>query len=93
MHTSVSTASVTKTYKSTLPPHVIPYLKELLDWDHEGVEQDLREIAYHMIDWEGNLATLLELTDVDIHDIKYINNPELQRYNIRKCRVWYLSIT
>lgn len=70
-------------YLSTLPAHVHPLLDQELDYDNEGVERDLTEIAKAMSKWEEQLSTPLELTLVDIDDIKdiYHNNPELQRYS------------
>ncbi len=66
---------------STLPASVHPHLERQLDWDHEGVDRDLNEIADVMLDWEVRLSSHLGLTDVDIHDIKEIHNkqPSLQR--------------
>ena len=71
-------------YVSSLPPAALPHLELQLDWDHEGVEKDLCEIAHHMLDWEQQLSTRLGLTPVDISDTKdmYSNKPELQRYCI-----------
>lgn len=57
----------------------------LLDWDNEGVEKDLIEIAKDMLDWEEKLPTPFGLTATDISDIKAKcpdNKPELQRYEI-----------
>ena len=66
---------------SSLPAGVQPYLDEVLDWDHEGVDKDLMEIAHHMLGWEEQLSSQLGLTQVDIHDINkiYFKQPELQR--------------
>ena len=66
---------------SSLPASVQPYLGEVLDWDHKGVDKDLMEIAHHMLGWEEQLSSLLGLTQVDIHDINkiYFKQPELQR--------------
>ena len=58
-------------------------LDKELDWDNEGVDKDLNEIADEMIDWEEKrLDTLLELSRPQIHDIKHTNldRPILQRY-------------
>ena len=68
-------------YVESLPPSAHPYLELELDWDHCDLEKDLREIAHYMLDWEEKLATYLELTRVDIHDIKetYTSKPVLQR--------------
>ena len=67
-------------YVETLPPSAHPYLELELDWDNRDLEKDLREIAYCMLDWEEKLATYLELTHIDIHDIKETSSkPVLQR--------------
>ena len=68
---------------SSLPACARPHLDLELDHGHEGVDKDLCEIAYHMLDWEENFSTHLGLTDIDIHDIKeeYRDRPELQRCN------------
>ena len=52
-----------------------------LDGDHNGVDEDLSEIAHHMLGWEEDLSSHLELSQVDIHDIKerHRREPELQR--------------
>ena len=57
-------------------------LDQLLDWDQDGVERDLSEIADHMLGWEERLSVHLGLTPVNISDIKekYPNQPELQRH-------------
>ena len=55
---------------STLPASARPFLEKELDWDHNGVNLDLNEIALHMIYWEENVSALLELTEVDLHDIR-----------------------
>ena len=64
-----------------LPASARPLLKKKLDWDNEGVDRDLIEIAYHMLDWEERLCSHLGLTEVDVHDIKEMNpgRPALQR--------------
>ncbi len=68
-------------YTSSLPASARPHLELQLDWDHEGVDKDLNEIAYYMLHWEEKLSTHLGLTDIDIHDIKdtYRDRPPLQR--------------
>ena len=68
-------------YMSSLPANVQPLLKKQLDWDNNGVDRDLIEIAHHMLHWEEKLCSHLRLTAVDVHDIKakHPNNPELQR--------------
>jgi hypothetical protein len=59
-----------------------PHLDKQLDWDQEGVDRDLIEIAHCMLNWEEKLCTDLGLTVEDAHDIKakHQNNPELQRW-------------
>ena len=71
-------------YLRYLPPAARPYLDKELDWDNDGVERDLCEIADQMSDWETKLAVPLGLTLTDIHDIKskHPNQPVLQRYYI-----------
>lgn len=72
-----------KTYISSLPDKAQSYLDKQLDWDNEGVDKDLDEIAKQMIDWEEKLSTLLMMPDYEIYDIKEENKrkrPRLQRY-------------
>ena len=66
-------------YVSSLPADARPYLEEQLDWDNEGVDRDLIEIADYMIYWEETLTTHLGLTTVEIHDIKDGRSLPLQR--------------
>ena len=67
-------------YVSSLPASVRPHLEQRLDWDHEGVDKDLSEIAEDMLGWEEELSTHFELTTVNIEDIKTMHsNPVLQR--------------
>ena len=78
-------------YISTLPLYAQCLLEKELDWDNEGVDKDLNEIADKMIHWEEKgLHTLLELSHIEIHDIevtyKYKDNPILKRYS-----AFYLS--
>ena len=67
-------------YVWSLPASARPLLEQQLDWDHEGVDKDLTEIAHHMLDWEEKFCSHLGLTGVDVHDIKelYSGKPELQ---------------
>ena len=69
-------------YLSSLPDSAFPFLERELDWNCDGVEKDQSEIAEHMLGWDEKLSTHLELTHIDIHDIKqmYPNQPVLQRY-------------
>ena len=57
-------------YVCSLPACARPHLEWRLDWGHEGVDQDLHEIAHHMLDWEEALMAHLQLTEVDRSDIK-----------------------
>ena len=70
-----------QSYVSSLPPPSRPHLEREIDYENDGVDKDLNEIAHHMIDWEEELSAHLELTQVDIHDIKaiYRDSPALQR--------------
>ena len=70
-----------------LPPSARPHLELQLDWGHGDVEKDLSEIANHMLDWEEKLVTHLELTPIDIHDLKnkYSNEPVLERLDMKNC--------
>ena len=58
----------------------ISSLELILDWDNDS-ERDLIRIAHCMLEWEEKLCPHLELTNVDIHDIKemYKDKPEMQR--------------
>ncbi len=66
---------------ASIPDSHSHHLDQFLDWDNEGVDKDLTEIASHMINWEEVLAVHLKLTRNDISDIKEKNSqkPELQR--------------
>ena len=68
-------------YLSSLPPSAHEYLDQELDWDNEGVDKDLCEIADHMLDWEVKLAAPMSLTPIVMHDIraKYGHKPVLER--------------
>ncbi len=68
-----------KEYVSSLPLNARHHLDLELDLGNGGVDMDLSIIADHMIMWEEKLSTLLGLTEVDIHDIKSIPSPVLQR--------------
>ena len=65
----------------SLPAGSHHLLEQQVDYDHEGVDKDLDEIAQYMLDWEEKLLPHLSLTEVDRHDIKVIhsNSPVLQR--------------
>lgn len=79
--TCISPAPDFKAYASRLPAGAWPHFKQKLDWDNEGVDRDLYEIAHHLLNWEEKLSTHLELTATDISDIRdiHMNNPALQR--------------
>ena len=65
---------------SSLPATAEEYLDKELDWDQGDVDRDLSEIATSMIEWEERLAPLLDLTDVEIHDVKKDRSEPLIRY-------------
>ena len=69
------------TMVSSLPSSASEHLDMKLDWDNEGVNKDLVEIANQMIHWEEKFSTHLDLTAVEIYDIKEGNHnkPKLQR--------------
>ena len=71
-----------RTYITSLPPYSQSLLDKELDWDSEGVDKDLFEIAKKMIHWEEKgLHTLLGLCREEIHDIKQKwDEPVLQRW-------------
>ena len=81
MHALCSSAPNFASYVSSLPPGIRPFLEKQLDWDSKGVGKDLNMIAHHMLDWEVKLSSHLNLTDIDISDIKeeFMQKPELQR--------------
>ena len=64
-------------YVSSLPASARSYLDRELDWSHGGVEKDLSEIAEHMLGWDEKLSAHLELTHIDIHDIKETHEIDL----------------
>ena len=65
---------------SSLSPTAKSYLSKQLDWYHEGVDRHLNRIAKEMIHWEEKLSTLLDLTEVELHDLKENSvNPILLR--------------
>ena len=70
---------------SSLPACACPHLELQLDHGHGGVDKDLYEIAEHMLGWEEKLCIHLELTEVEVQDIKSIHstNPLLQRLIFR----------
>jgi hypothetical protein len=41
-------------------------MEQVLDWNHEGVDKDLTEIAHCMLYWEEKLCPHLGLTEVDV---------------------------
>ena len=62
-------------YVSPLPATAQSYLDNQLDWDQEGVDRHLNQIADTMLHWEEKLSTSLGLTEVQIHDLKK-NHPK-----------------
>ena len=49
-------------YCLSLPVPAPSYLEQQLDWGNEGVDEDLSEIADHMIELEEKLSASLGLT-------------------------------
>ena len=47
-----------------------PFLKNKLDWDHDGVEKDLTTIAKTISNWEVQFAVKLGLTRTEIEEIR-----------------------
>lgn len=70
------------TYMSTIPPHNQAKPRQVLDGNHDGVDTHLVRLASDMTDWEGILATELELTATQISDIRTLHksNPTQERY-------------
>ena len=69
-------------YLSGVPDSHLRHVDQELDWDNEGVDRDLNSIADSMLEWETNLTSAFNLTQVDIHDIKVTeSSPVLQRYS------------
>ncbi len=62
-----------------------PFLKKEIDWDNNGVDNDLNMIADSMgADWEVTLSVPLELLWTDISDLKTTyshEHPCLLRYD------------
>ena len=66
---------------SRLPESAQKCLNDQLDWDHaKVVDHDLNDIAKVMIGWEEKLSAPLNLSAVEIHDLKAKEpDPELLR--------------
>lgn len=81
LHSCLSTGPELCPYLSSLSQSVFHHLDMVLDWDNNGVDKDLIEIANHIPDWEVKLPAFLHLNQTNINDIKakYVNKPELQR--------------
>ena len=70
---------------SSLPASAHEFLKKEIDWDHDGVEEDLDYIARYLTDWEAKLVVPLRFTrhQVDILKEKHKHsNPILLRYGL-----------
>lgn len=70
-------------YISSLPPGAKLFLDKQLDWDNEGVDKDLSEIADQMLHWE-EISVYLRLTDIEIHDIKALRRESIR---LQRCRI------
>ena len=67
-------------YVSRLPSSTRTCLSEVLDWDNNGVDKDLNDIAVSMLEWEVKLAVPFLFTQSEIDDLKEAhNNPILLR--------------
>lgn len=64
---------------SGLPEAAQGYLDKVLDWDHNGEDKDLNYIALHLVYWEENLSTRLEIPYHKICALKdeYFQKPML----------------
>ena len=78
---SATHAAGVKDYLSALPASSRRHLRGQLDWDSEGEDRDLNEIAHYMLGWEERLSSGLELTPADVRDITTVqpSKPEVQR--------------
>ena len=70
--TCISPAPDFTAYASRLPAGALSHFEQKLDWDNEGVDSDLNEIAHHLLNWEEKLSTHLRPTAIDIRDIRDI---------------------
>ena len=71
-------------YISSLPLSIHVFLQEELDWDNNGVDKDLNDIADHLSDWEVKLSVPFKFTPSEIHDLKAKHsNPSLLRLDVR----------
>ena len=71
-------------YVSSLPTEALEYLKNEIDWDHDGVEEDLDYIAQHLTDWEEKLVVPLHFKQDQLAILKekHKNDPVLLRYGL-----------
>ncbi len=73
--------SIYQEHVSSIPAGNRRKLSKELDFEHEGLEVHLGEIADSMINWRERLATPLGLSEAEIHDIIFSNQnqPILQQ--------------
>ena len=68
---------------SSLPASAREFLKKEIDWDHDGVEEDLDYIARHLTDWEAKLVVPLRFTRHQVDILKETHSdPILLRYGL-----------
>ena len=61
---------IPQAYVESIPKEYRYVLDKMLDFDHDGVQRDLGEIADAMDEWEGKIAEELRLTNVETQRIK-----------------------
>lgn len=68
-----------KNYVDRIPAAARELLDKELDDMNDGVDKDLGQIAKLILGWEGQLATLLCLTEMEISDIVQKDSQILER--------------
>lgn len=67
----------TEDYCDRVPDAIKWKLDCMIDFEHEGVQEHLVKIASSMDEWEGAVATELELTKANIAAIKTKHRDDL----------------
>ncbi len=78
-------------YLSTLPHLVVALLENQLDWDHDGADDDLNEIAENMAPSIQEWAHLLISADDDIAEMNESNHISLRSDRYYTASVYYLE--
>lgn len=65
-------------YVASIPADNRPELEKKVDYQHNGVDKDLSDIAAVLLNWEG-IVPHLNLTEIDVEDVSHYK-PEQQRY-------------